>query len=130
MMKTLLLLPVLCALFVGSAATQTVFMEATTVDVPFDFVVNHTTLPAGKYVVSVNTDGRRLIIQNKTEPRYGIFLVNNNISVAESQIQNQSKMVFAINDGKHVLHQVYLAGDNHIHDILHRNDVIELAPTR
>ena len=130
LMKTRLLLPVLCTLFAGSAIAQTLFISATKVNVPFDFVVNHTTLPAGEYVVSANTDGHRLIIQNKTEPKYAIFVANNNILLNQSEIQNKSKMVFAVNDGLHILHHVYLAGDNHTHDIVHGSDVTELARTR
>lgn len=130
MLKTRLLLPVLCALFVGSAVAQTLFIETTTVNVPFDFVVNHTEFPAGEYRVSANTDGHRLIIQNKTAPKYAIFVANNNIMLSQSRIHNRSKMVFVLTDGQHVLHQVYLPNDNHTHDIVHARDVIELAQTR
>ena len=120
----------LWALFAGSAVAQTLFVAGITVNVPFDFVVNHTTLPAGEYVVSANNDGYRFIIQNKTEPKYGVFVVNNNRRMYRSEIQDQSRMVFALTNGHHVLHQIYLQGDDHTHDIVHGSDVIELARTR
>ena len=127
-MKIRCLLVFVCTLFAGSAIAQTQFIPALTAQVPFDFVVNHTSLPAGEYLVSANNDGHRLVIQNKAEPRYAIFVANNNILLNESNIKNQGKMVFAVSNGEHVLHQVYLAGDNHTHDILHASDVAELAP--
>lgn len=129
-MKTRLLLAVLCALLARPAIAQNQFIEVTKVNVPFDFVVNHTTLPAGQYVVSANTDGHRFIIQNQTHSKYAVFVANNNISLNDSEITDNSKMVFSLRDGEHVLHQIYLRGDDHTHDILHARDVTELAPTR
>ena len=126
-MKTRWLLPVLCGLFAQSAIAQTLDIPALTCNVPFQFVVNHTTFPVGEYVVSTNTDGHRLILQNNTEPKYVILVATENIILNQSEIQNQGRMIFALNNGQHVLHQVYLAGDNHTHDIVHGSDVIELA---
>ena len=129
-MKTRCPLVALCTLFAGSAIAQTLFLPALTTNVPFDFVVNHTTLPAGEYLVSANNDGHRLVIQNKADPQYAIFVANNDIVLNQSQIRDQGKMVFAVSNGQRVLHQIYLAGDNHTHDIMHASDVPELVPTR
>lgn len=37
---------------------------------PFDFIVHDTTLPKGEYIVSTDSDGFRLLIQNQREPQY------------------------------------------------------------
>ncbi len=100
------------------------------VNVPFDFVVNHTAFPAGEYIVNANTDGHRFIIQNLNDPEYVIQMASNDILLKPSETHDHSKMVFAKVNGKHVLHQICFEGNNHTHDLLHASDVIELASTQ
>ena len=130
-MKTqLLLLTALGVLLVGSAFAQNDFTQKMIGNVPFDFVVNGTTLPKGEYVVSAPSDGRKLLIQNKREPQYSVVDLNTNVLLSPLETHKQAKMVFARTDGQHVLHQIRVEGDNHTHDIVHGSDVIELVATR
>lgn len=130
MKAKLLLLTVFGVLLVGSAIAQTDFTQKMTGNVPFDFVVNGTTFPKGEYVVSTTSDGRKLLIHNKNEPRYATIVLNTDVPLGPYKNHSQSKMVFARTNGQHVLHQISIAGDSHTHDIIHGSDVIELASTR
>ena len=122
-MTTRWLLAVLLAL-ASSAAGQTVV----TASVPFDFVVNHTAFPAGEYSVTISSYDRRLLIRNQADPQYTVFAMY--VSAAPSHIRNEHKFVFAVNDGQHVLHQVYVAADKTTYDIVHGSDVAELPEPR
>ena len=125
-----LLLIALGVLLAGSAIAQNDFTPKMVGNVPFDFVVNGSTFPKGEYVVSTPSNGRKLLIQNKTEPRYSTFVLNRDISLAPLTTHSQAKMVFALTNGQHVLHQISFTGDTHTHDIVHGSDVVELVASR
>jgi hypothetical protein len=55
---------------------------------------------------------------------------NRDVILGRGKFLKDSKLVFAVNDGEHVLHQVAVSEDGHIHDIIHGKDVIELVSTR
>ena len=38
---------------------------------------------------------------------------------------DSSKVMFALEGKRHVLHQVMVKGDNHIHDLIHGSEVAE-----
>jgi hypothetical protein len=125
-----LLLTALAVLLVGSAIAQNDFTQKMTGNVPFDFVVNGTTLPKGEYVVSAPSDGRKLLIQNKNDPQYSTYVLNTDVPLGIHKTHSEAKMVFVRTNGQHVLHQISVTGDNHTHDIVHGADVIELVATR
>jgi hypothetical protein len=122
-----LLLTAACILLAGSAFGQ--ITTQATADVPFEFVVNHNTFPKGEYIIRTLDDGPKLVIQNKTQPEYAIFVLNIDVSAGRYR-DGDSKMIFSLNNGQYVLHQIFFRGDNHIHNIVHGSDVIELAQTR
>ncbi len=125
-----LVLTALCLLLVGTVVAQSSSSVKMTTNVPFDFVVNGTTLPAGDYVVSTYTSGHLLMIQNKDMPEYVKVVSNTNVALHDpNAIHRSSKLVFRLNNGQHVLHQIYITGDDHAHDIVHGNDVAELVAT-
>ena len=70
------------------------------------------------------------MIQNVDEPNYSVFVLNRNIMLNPYTTINDSKFIFALTDGQHFLHQIAVADDNHIHDIIHGADVVELAGMR
>jgi hypothetical protein len=113
-----------------TAIAQNDFSQKMTGNVPFDFVVNGTTLPKGEYVVSTTSDGRKLLIQNKNEPRYVAVVLNKDVLLGPYKTHSEAKMEFVRTNGQHVLHQISVTGDNHTHDIIHAADVIELVATR
>jgi len=115
-------------LLTGPAVAQNWTQRATTY-VPFDFVVNDTTLPAGNYVVSTYDIERVLLIKNRENGEYATYV--RNVDLSKWPSHESSQLVFALN-GKvqHVLHQIRLEGDNHTHDIIHGNEVAELVANR
>lgn len=125
-----LLLTALCILFARSAIAQNDFTQKLTGNVPFDFVVNGTTLPRGEYVVSATSDGLKLLIQNKSEARYATFVLSKDVPLDPYKAPSQAKMVFVRTNGQHVLHQISIEDANHADDIIHGSDVIELVTTR
>ena len=130
-MKTLwFLLAVLCLLFAESAFAGNSWTTVSTTYVPFDFVVNGQTLPAGNYAVRTHDTGRRLLIQNIDNPEYATILANNDVWLSPSARPERGNLIFSLNNGQHVLHQIYIAGNNHTHDIVHGNEVAELVATR
>jgi len=130
MKKRCFLVTALLLVFAGAASAQQWSGPKSTTDVPFDFVVNGTTFPAGMYVVQTYFDGHRLMIQNRDNPEYAAIVSNNNIMLGAYKTHNGATLVFSLNDGQHVLHQIRFEGDNHTHDIIHGNDVAELVASR
>ena len=130
-MKTQWLLSIVaCFLFVGSAFPQRTFTVKLTANVPFDFVVNDTVLVKGDYVVSTRDDGTWLFIQNKTRPEYSAYVHNTDV-FSPRFLDKEGQLIFIRTNGQHVLHQIALRGDNHIHDVIHHgHDPIELVARR
>lgn len=125
-----LLLTAVCALLAGSAFAQGKYTPKLTANVPFDFVMNDNTFPKGEYIVSECDDGRKLLVQNKTQPEYSAYVLNSELFLGH-QRDNDGKMIFIQSNGQHLLHQIAFKGDNHINDIIHQgHDVIELVALR
>lgn len=127
MKKCCFLLTALFLLFAGTAVAQRWSSPQLITNVPFDFVVNDTTLPAGTYIVKTHTTGYALMIQNRDHPEHSTMVNNNIILLAPRTTHDSAKLVFSLNNGEHVLHQVKLQGDDHSHDIIHGTDVAELV---
>jgi hypothetical protein len=121
---------VLSVLLVWPAFAQDSWTTKAKASVPFNFVVNGTTLPAGDYRITMYL-GNSLLIQNVDRPDYKMVVQNRNIVLnPDKTIQKDTKLVFLLKDGRHVLHQIAVADDNHIHDLIHGDDVVELVATR
>ena len=85
----------------------------TVVNIPFEFVANEKTLPPGDYTIEVvNSQALKL-----TGPTDSVFVITNEAS--GSQELTETKLVFTQQNGQHVLHQVWTAGQPHIHDLAH-----------
>lgn len=119
-----------CLVLSAAAIAQVQFNRKMTISVPFDFVVSDLVMPKGNYAVSMDTDGRRMLIQNTDEPQYSTFVLNTDVGLPPFTTHAISKMIFARNNGQHVLHRIAVQGDNHTHDIVHGSDVIELVPAK
>ncbi len=125
-MKWLLVIAI-CLVFAESAFGQNRRLIA---NVPFDFVAGDVMFPKGEYIVSTFDDGRKLVIQNKNQPEYMSYLLNTEVSLA-GYFDKDARMTFIVNDGQHVLHQIAITGDGHIHDIVHQgSDAIQLVASR
>lgn len=93
-------------------------------NIPYSFYVGTREFPAGEYVFkSTDTPGNLLCISTgaNSNTRYKMTA-----DIRKTQLVKDSKLVFLNDDGKMVLHQVWIAGDNHVHDILHGTAVREL----
>ena len=125
-----LLLTAACLLLAGSTFAQQKLTPRLTVNVPFDFVVNDDAMPKGEYIVSTFDDGRKLLIQNKTQAEYSAYVLNTDVSLGRP-VESDGRLIFILTDGQHALHQITLRGDNHIHDIVHQgHDETEIVAQR
>lgn len=124
--RWLMVVTVLCLLLTGLAVAQESWETKARISVPYDFIVAGTTLPAWSYSVQTYSVGNSLKIQNTDKPEYLKVVLANNVVLNPSSMQQDTKFVFLQNGQQHVLHQVCIAGDNHIHDIIHGPDVDEL----
>ena len=129
MIKPWLVFTALCLIFAGSAAAQQ-WSDSMIANVPFDFVVNGTTLPAGTYAVRTYISGPGLMIQNRDKGEYSTIVHTIDVSLSPSSTREGTSFMFLFKNGQHVLHQIRLQGDNHTHGIIHGNGVPELVPQR
>lgn len=120
----------LSVFLVWPAIAQDSWTTKATTSVPFSFIVNGTTLPAGDYRI-ITYLGKVLLIQNMNNPEYKALVHNRNVVLnPDGTIQKDTKLIFVLNNGQHVLHRIAIADDDHIHDIIHGADVVELVATR
>ena len=100
-----------------------------TAKIPFDFVVGSTVLPAGDY--ALRTAGMNcFVIQNK-ETGAAAFVFSRDILLGPTgSPARNTKWVFAHDGNRHVLHQVMVEGDDHVHDLIHGREIAELPETK
>ncbi len=127
MTKHCFLIPAVCLILAGTAFSQTWSSPKLTSDVPYDFVVNGTMLPAGTYLVRTDRTGHGFVIQNRDKPEYAAIVNNNSIILPPDQTQGSTVLAFTFSDGQYVLHQIRIEMDDHIHDIIHGQHVPELV---
>jgi hypothetical protein len=113
----------LLALILAVPASGQVFRQAT-VAVPFEFAVGDGTLPAGTYVVLTLSYEHMLQLKN-IEKGVSIYIFEKDVSL--NTVAPENKLVFRRDGDHHVLHQVVLAGEDHIHDLRHGTAIAELA---
>jgi hypothetical protein len=91
----------------ASAYAQTGVMKA---NVPFNFIVDKTDVPAGQYVIqSVGTTGTAVAIESSDRSLVKLVLPN---SCESSQTQEKSKLVFHRYGDQYFLAQIWREGDN------------------
>lgn len=90
--------------------------------VPFEFYVGDTLLPAGDYTVLSDPANGLLVIRNEATGHI-VLRFTKNIDLAEPVAKTE--WTFVTTGGKHVLHQLWMAGDLHGHDVLHGQEVPE-----
>ena len=90
----------------GSAFAQTTKIK---VDVPFNFVVNHTTMPAGSYTISNIGVGSTLVVRGTDNQ--SIKLVNTSYDNA-SKPSDRTKLVFRCYGNRYFLSQIWMEGSD------------------
>lgn len=98
--------------------------QRATVAVPFEFAVNNTVLPAGTYAVLLDAQTHRVTLLNR-DAQASAAAFSHDIFLFPSDVAASSKLMFALAGKRHVLHQVMVAGDNHIYDLIHGSEVAE-----
>ena len=113
MERILMLFTMALALLVTTAASaQTIKVNA---NVPFDFIVNGATMPAGEYSVeSLDSYGKVLVIGNLTSGAKSL-VVATSCSALESA--DQTKLIFRRYGNSYFLRQIWVAGNDAGHEI-------------
>jgi hypothetical protein len=128
MKSRLLILSIAAFLLTGLAVAQSGWTVVANFDAPFNFIVSGTTLPAGHYFVKTSSNLQTLILQNADTGQSAIANNNNIILTEKPQNTHEtSKVVFyPDSNGRQVLHQIMIVGDDHTHDLIHDSSVPEL----
>ena len=113
MKKNSLLFAAALALVVTTVASaQTIKVK---VNVPFNFVVNRATLPAGDYLVqSVDDEGKVLAIRDLDTNTTRLVSFN---SCASPKSASQTKLIFHRYGERYFLNQIWVEGNNLGHEL-------------
>jgi hypothetical protein len=113
MKRNFLLFAAALALLVTTAASaQTIGLK---VSVPFSFIVNRSTLPAGEYSVrSVDDQGRVLAIRGLTTNTANLVISN---SCQTMKPVSQTKLIFHRYGDRYFLNQILVGGMNAGHEL-------------
>ena len=128
MKKAVTLVGVMLLLLCIQSAYGQSWKTVARIDVPFEFVVGSTVLPAGTYAVRLDVQAQTLSLFNQDEGRSATSLVHD-ISPSSSAAAEFPTLIFDFDGHRHVLHQVTVSGDDRIHDLIHGAEVLELPAT-
>ena len=98
--------------------------QRATIAVPFEFAVNNTVLPAGTYAVLLNVQTHGVMLLNQ-DKQVSATALSHDIFLFPACAAASSKLMFALEGKRHVLHQVMVEGDNHVHDLIHGSEIAE-----
>ena len=106
MKRNLILLATVLALWTAVASAQTISLKA---NVPFKFIVNRATMPAGNYIVqTLDAQGSVLSIRDQNSSAKGLIVSH---SCRSSQAAKDTKLVFHRYGDRYFLKQVWVAGN-------------------
>lgn len=91
-------------LMLGVTSAHALTGDKVVANIPFDFTVGKTTLPAGEYVVQRGSSPATLFVQNKETYEAATVLV---ISVEDRSSLGEAKLVFDRHGNEHSLSQVW-----------------------
>ena len=94
-------------------------------EVPFEFVLGSTSLPAGTYHVRLDLQRQMVSLFNPDNGLSAIALIHN--TGLSSDYGQANGLLFSSDGQRHVLHQVIVDRDKHIHDVIHGPELAELA---
>jgi hypothetical protein len=97
---------------VGAVTASAQIQSNVTVEanIPFSFVVNDTTLPAGKYTIRTTEDTTLNVLEIRNDDGRVAVLVDTN-TVQPNQMPNKSQLVFDKVGDTYFLSQVFVDGD-------------------
>jgi hypothetical protein len=120
-------LAVVSLLLLVTPAVSQVLETKWTANIPFDFIVGDSQMPAGEYMIKSNAQTMRLTVINKeTQQKASLFTRH----VQKLNPDEKTVLIFQREDGRHVLHQIWGGSEERGHDIVHGADVIELQKAK
>jgi PEGA domain len=93
--------------------------------VPFEFAVGKAQLPAGNYFIFENPQSHSLQFVNADTGKSAFSDANDICVIPGNGAVHSSKLDFSFDGKRQLVHQVLLAGDNHVYDLLHGSDAAE-----
>lgn len=120
MKKFAIALVVLVSCLIAVAQNQPSSMVSA--KIPFSFYVNNVQYPAGEYLFKSTDIAGNFVAISGSATRYHMTA-----DQKTSERVKESKLVFVYERGKMYLHQVWVQGDDHVHDINHKAGLKELA---
>ena len=125
MKKSIFAIAILVGLFVAAAAGPAQAQESFRVQVPFAFVADRATLPAGEYVIQRQANGGlALLILSKNSGPSAIVMTR---AVQSKDWQPETCLVFHRYGNRYFLSQVWSAGDQRGREIYKSPAEKELA---
>jgi hypothetical protein len=126
--RTITMLSLLLMLAAISVNAQHLSENKIAVNIPFDFAVGETKLPAGEYTlrrIISTSSADQLLIQNaeaRVDMRTGITRPNR-----ASEVQAESRLIFNRYGGEYFLSQVWMAGSDTGRDLFQSRNERNLA---
>ncbi len=112
-MKRNLLFAAALALVVTTAASaQTISLK---VNVPFNFIVNRASLPAGEYSVQSMDDNGRVLAIRDLDTKATSLVISNPCRSRDSA--SQTKLIFHRYGDRYFLNQIWVEGNNAGHEL-------------
>jgi hypothetical protein len=108
MKKQLIFMVVSFFLVTSSLYAQSIGLVA---DIPFDFVVGDTTLPAGQYTVHAMAGNESIVMLSSSDLKTAVLIAPCNCA-PEASPQQQSKLVFKVSGGRYFLWQIWTEGSD------------------
>ncbi len=121
MKRILILLSAAMFLLVAVCPAQNV-VGAVKTKVPFDFFVGNTRFAAGEYTFQCTDNPEKLTIIGANTQKS--FIIND---LPKVEAATESKVIFRRDGDRRVLHQVWVQGEQHGHDLIHDATVAELG---
>jgi hypothetical protein len=110
------LLMLICLLTVGGvvvANAQVDTVPQIEVDVPFDFVVGDTRLPAGKYEIKTIDDIANNVLEIRSiKGHTSVVFDTSDTETRGDRIENKTELVFEKVQGQYFLNQIWVAGSS------------------
>ena len=122
MKRNLLLFAVALTLLVTTASAQTIKVQA---KIPFNFVINGATMPAGEYLVeSMDRDGGVLAIRDSNLKTTNLVIAN---ACESHKAATHTKLIFHRYGDRYFLSQVWIQGNNRGRELRTSAREIEVA---
>lgn len=114
---------VLALMMVGESMAQTIRMKA---DVPFEFIVNGSTLPPGQYTIQSfgTADGKTLLLRNSDQNENATV---NAINVESRKSAPETRLIFHRYGNRYFLSQIWIEGNDRGHELPRSHRESELA---